>query len=213
MFLELLFPGLQSSEAVLQGLGTSLWGWLRPRYYQRLLTKTWRTTVRMSYRGQKDISRPPDISASCYGVWEWLHHEIKVASSLLGKCGICLTNRRAMNHFHGFSNFGDFNFIISWQRFLDLRPTLLRVCVKPTAGAVQYCGPLGLPQLAQLTWCSQINHVYVLSLYTPSSCTEFHWLRFHTWVQSCSYTTKHWWGILKVKKQCEDMLLAISWMV
>lgn len=96
-----------------------------------------------------------------------------------------------MNHFHGFSNFGDFNFIL-WQRLLDLRPTLLRVCVKPTAGAVQYCGPLGLPQLAELTLRSQINHFYVLSLYTPSSCTEFPWLKFHTWVQSCSYTTKHW---------------------
>lgn len=106
-----------------------------------------------------------------------------------------------MNHFHGLSNFGDFNFIILWQRFLDRRSTLLRVCVKPSAGTLQYCGPLGFPQLAELTFCSQINYFRVLSLYTPSSCTEFHWVWFHTWVRACSHTTKHWWRILKVIKQ------------
>lgn len=81
-----------------------------------------------------------------------------------------------MNHFHGLSNFGDFNFIILWQRFLDLRSTLLRACVKPSAGTLQYCGPLGFPQLVELTFCSQINYFRVLSLYTPSSCPEFHWV-------------------------------------
>lgn len=68
---------------------------------------------------------------------------------------------------------------ISWPETYSLKSVCKAYC---WGSAVLWA--LELPQLAEVTLRSQINHFYVLSLYTPSSCTESHWLRFHTWVQS-----------------------------